>query len=200
MPNQKESPMDSSQLPDLSQTFKKGAGWVVGLGVFTMLLGIFAISSPLFVGIAVQYFVGSALMIGGLFQILHALKGNGAGKSFFTILSGLLSVICGGIMFAKPLFGLGVITLFLIAYFVIDGLVKITYAFKHRPQPGWGGLLFSGVITLLLGLAIWRQWPVSGVWAIGTLFGINLIFNGWAMIFTGSTVRQVIKANEPVDV
>lgn len=192
--------MDSSQLPDLSQTVKKGAGWIVGLGIFTMLLGMFAINSPLFVGIAVQYFVGSALMIGGIFQILHALQGNGPGKSFFAILSGILSITCGGIMFAKPLFGLGVITLFLIAYFMIDGLVKIAHAFKHRPHSGWGYLLFSGVITLLLGLAIWRQWPVSGAWAIGTLFGINLIFNGWAMIFTGSTVRQAIKANEPVDV
>jgi uncharacterized membrane protein HdeD (DUF308 family) len=57
-----------------------------------------------------------------------------------------------------------------------------------------------GIITLLLGLALWKNWPVSGAWAIGVLFGINLIFDGWAMIFTGTTVRQVIKANEPMDV
>jgi uncharacterized membrane protein HdeD (DUF308 family) len=192
--------MAISQLPDLSQTVKKGAGWVVALGVLTILLGIFAISSPLFVGIAVQYFVGAALLVGGIFQIVHALKGNGSGKSFFAILSGILSIACGSIMFSKPLFGLGVITLFLIAYFIMDGFTKIIYGFKHRPESGWGWVLFSGIISLFLGLAIWRQWPVSGAWAIGTLFGINLIVNGWTMIFTGSAVRESIKAHQPIDV
>ena len=192
--------MAISQLPDLSQTVKKGAGWVVALGVLTILLGIFAIGSPLLVGIAVQYFVGAALMVGGFFQILHALKGNGSGKSFFAILSGILSIACGSMMVSKPLFGLGVITLFLIAYFIMDGLTKIIYGFKHRPESGWGWVLFSGIFSLFLGLAIWRQWPVSGAWAIGTLFGINLIVNGWTMIFTGSAVRKSIKAHQPIDV
>ena len=172
----------------------------MALGIATILLGFFALSSPLFIGIAVQYFVGASLMIGGIFQIIHAIKGGGAGASTFAILSGLLALICGGIMFAKPLLGLGVITLFLIAYFLSDGLVKITHALKSRSHKGWGWLLFSGLISLLLGLALWKNWPLSGAWAIGTLFGINLIFNGWAMIFTGSVVRKTIQANEPVDV
>ena len=191
--------MSTTEQPELSQIAKKGAGWVIALGIATILVGLFALSSPLFIGIAVQYFVGAALMIGGIFQIIHAIKGDGAGKSIFAIISGLLAVLCGGIMFAKPLMGLGVITLFLIAYFVSEGLVKIIHAFKSRSQKGWGWLLFSGAITLLLGLALWSNWPLSGAWAIGTLFGINLIFNGWAMIFTGSAVRSTIKANEPIE-
>ena len=190
------SRMNTSEHTGVSQVIKKGAGWIVALGVATILLGIFALSAPLFIGMAVQYLVGAALMIGGIFQIMHAVKSGGA----FTIVSGLLAVICGGIMFAKPLMGLGVITLFLIAYFVSDGLIKIIYALKHRPNQGWGWFLFSGLITFLLGLALWKEWPLSGAWAIGTLFGINLIFNGWSMIATGSTVRQAIKANEPVDI
>jgi len=192
--------MTEQPQPELTQIAKKSAGWAIALGVATILVGIFAISSPLFVGIAVQYFVGASLMMGGFFQIALAIKGEGAGKSIFTVISGLLAIICGGIMFAKPLFGLGVITLFLIAYFISEGIVKIIHALKCRSQKGWGWLILSGIITLFLGLALWINWPLSGAWAIGTLFGINLIFTGWAMIFTGSIVRSTIKASEPIDV
>ena len=192
--------MNSTEHPELSETVKKGAGWVMTLGVITMLAGLFALNSPFFVGIAIQYLVGGALLLGGILQIIHAIKGSESGKSVFAVISGLLAIICGGIMIAKPLLGLGVITLFLIAYFISDGLVKIIQAFKYRPGHGWGWFLFSGIITLLLGLALWKNWPVSGAWAIGVLFGINLIFDGWAMIFTGTTVRQAIKSNQPVDV
>lgn len=182
------------------KNMKKGAGWVIVLGVINILLGLFAISSPLFVGIAVQYFVGAALMIGGALQSIHAIKSEPANRSQWAIVSGLLAIICGGIMFAKPLLGLGVITLFLIAYFISDGLIKILHAFKHRPNSGWAWILFSGLLTLVLGLALWKSWPLSGAWAIGVLFGINLIFDGWAMIFCGASARQLIKIIEPVDV
>lgn len=192
--------MSSTEHPELSNIAKKGAGWVITLGIITILAGLFALNSPFFVGIAIQYLVGGALLLGGILQIIHAIKGCESGKSIFAVISGLLAIACGGIMIAKPLLGLGVITLFLIAYFISDGLVKIIQAFKYRPNSGWGWFLFSGIITLLLGLALWKNWPLSGAWTIGVLFGINLIFDGWAMIFTGSTVRQAIKANEPVDV
>lgn len=192
--------MSTTELPELSQVAKKGAGWVITLGVITILIGIFTLNSPFMVGIAIQYLVGGALVIGGVLQVIHAIKGCERGKATFAIISGLLAILCGSLMIAKPLLSLGVITLFLIAYFIADGLVKIIQALKYRPSPGWGWFLFSGIITLLLGLALWKNWPISGAWALGILFGINLIFDGWAMIFTGSTVRSAIKANEPIDV
>ena len=33
---------------------------------------------------------------------------------------------------------------------------------------------------------IWREWPVSGAWAIGMLVGIRLIFAGWSMVALGA--------------
>jgi uncharacterized membrane protein HdeD (DUF308 family) len=184
---------ESSESSELTKSIKKGAGWVVALGILTILLGMFAISSPLFAGVAIQYFVGAAMLVGGIFQVLHAFQGGGQSKPIFAFLSGLLAIFCGGTMFAKPLLGLSILTLILIGYFVADGLVKIIYAFKHKPESGWVWVLLSGIITLLLGLILWRDWPLSGAWAIGVLFGINLIFDGWAMIFTGSAVRSAVK-------
>jgi len=182
------TPSEANQ--ELTQVIKKSAGWIVALGILTILLGMFSISSPLFAGVAIQYFVGAALLVGGIFQLIHAFQRDAQQKPLFAFLSGLLAAICGALMFAQPLFGLSLLTLILIGYFVADGLVKIMYAFKHKPESGWGWVLFSGIVTLFLGLMLWRDWPLSGAWAIGVLFGINLIFDGWAMIFTGSAVRS----------
>jgi uncharacterized membrane protein HdeD (DUF308 family) len=53
--------------------------------------------------------------------------------------------------------------------------------------PSWGWVLANGVITALLGVAIWQQWPASGLWVLGTLVGIDLIVNGvtWSALAAG---------------
>jgi uncharacterized membrane protein HdeD (DUF308 family) len=53
-------------------------------------------------------------------------------------------------------------------------------------------VLCNGVITVLLGIAIWQQWPGSGLWVLGTFVGIDLIVNGvtWSVLAVG--VRQGI--------
>jgi uncharacterized membrane protein HdeD (DUF308 family) len=158
------------------------------LGVFTILLGCFSIAAPLFIGIAIQYMVGTALVMGGFFQIIHAFQNSQL--RLFPLLSGLLTLACGGFLFAKPLFGISVLTFLLIAYFISSGLVKIVNSSQLRPLPGWAWQLFSGIISLFLGIALWKGWPVSGALAIGIFFGINLIITGTAMMLTSSPTRQ----------
>lgn len=179
---------------EASSIVKKGAGWVVGLGVLTVLLGMLAIGSPLFTGLAVETFVGTALLAGGIFQIVHAFQVGRKGSPFLWGLSGLLTVVYGVVLFSKPLQGLSLLTLLLCGYFIADGLVKIIHAFKYKPESGWGWMFVNGMVTLFLGLFIWKDWPLSGTWAIGTLFGVNLLLNGWTMIFAGNAVRGTMNA------
>jgi len=56
--------------------------------------------------------------------------------------------------------------------------------------------LAFGIVGILLAILIWRQWPVSGVWAIGILVGIRLIFGGWGLFALGSAARAVAGAVE----
>jgi uncharacterized membrane protein HdeD (DUF308 family) len=43
-------------------------------------------------------------------------------------------------------------------------------------------VLIDGIITLLLGLMIYRQWPSSSVWAIGILVGVSMITSGFSRV------------------
>jgi len=54
-------------------------------------------------------------------------------------------------------------------------------------------MLFSAVMGVLLGILLLKEWPLSGLWAIGTLVGINLVFSGFSIISIGSAARSVAK-------
>jgi uncharacterized membrane protein HdeD (DUF308 family) len=85
------------------------------------------------------------------------------------------------------------LTLVLAFYFAVDGVFQILWAFRLRPIKGWGWSLFSGIVSLALGVMIWRQFPVSGVWAVGTLAGIQMVFGGSSVASLCAAARGAAK-------
>jgi uncharacterized membrane protein HdeD (DUF308 family) len=175
---------------------KKNAGLLIFLGVSTVILGVVAIASPLITGVAVTVFVGFLLLASGVAQIVHALKSRQWGTGFWGTVIGMLGVAAGLLMIFRPIVGLVTMTMLLAIYFLVDGISEIIAAFKIKPDRGWGWVLFNGVIAVLLGLMIWRQWPISGAWAIGLLVGIHILMTGWSMIILGGGARRVAGAIE----
>ena len=106
---------------------------------------------------------------------------------------GALTLVAGGYLVARPGMGLATLTLVLAAYLFVEGVFEIIYAFRLRPIKGWVWTLFSGIAALALGFMIWRQFPVSGMWAVGTLAGIHLIFAGSAMASLSRAARRDAK-------
>ena len=99
-------------------------------------------------------------------------------------------------MASQPIAALASITLLLAAYFLATGVLAIIAALPIRPANGRVWTLANGVITLLLGLMLWKQWPLSGTWAVGVLFGVQLVSTGVALLAPGSGVRGIAKAVE----
>ena len=88
----------------------------------------------------------------------------------------------------------GLSTLLLAIFLVIEGIVEIVLYFNIRGAANAGWVLFDGIVTLILGFLIWRRWPSSSVWVIGTLVGISLIFSGISRFMLSSAVRRVTSA------
>ncbi len=168
---------------------KKNAGWIIALGVVQIIVGMLALGSPLVAGIAVAVVAGVFLSAAGIIRIFAAFKAGSWGAGILGLLVGIVAVLGGLLIMVNPLFGLASLTLLLAIYFLVEGITVIMLGFKLKPAKGWGWTLFSGMVTLLLGGLIWSQWPISGVWAVGTLLGIHLIFGGWAEIAVASAAR-----------
>jgi uncharacterized membrane protein HdeD (DUF308 family) len=59
-----------------------------------------------------------------------------------------------------------------------------------RSIHGSAWILFDGIITLLLGLLIYLQWPSSSAWAIGTLVGVSMVISGVTRLMVSIAVRK----------
>jgi uncharacterized membrane protein HdeD (DUF308 family) len=178
----------------LIDALRQNAGWAVGIGILLLVLGLLSVASPLASGLAVTVSVGALLIIGGVAKCLLAFRAGAFGRAVLVFLFGVLTLIVGGYMVSQPLAGLASITLFLAAYFVATGIVAIVASVQMKPAKGWGWMLANAIVTLLLGAMIWGQWPMSGAWAVGVLFGVQLAMTGMALLTAGSAVRQVTAA------
>jgi len=179
-----------------SQVVKKVSGAVTMWGVLTIILGVLAMGSPLVTGLALSMLIGIAMIAAGLAQTIHAFQAGSLGRGILRLLFGGITVLAGIAIVGQPGMALATLTLFLAIYFVVDGLTMIFASTAVASGQGKGWVIFNGVITLILGLMIWRGWPVSGAWAIGILLGIRLIFSGMTMLALGSVGRGVAEGLE----
>jgi uncharacterized membrane protein HdeD (DUF308 family) len=181
---------EHTEIPSgLLDGIKKNARLAVIVGILMLVCGILAIGSPLVAGMSVTVIVGVMLLVGGIAQCFLAFQAGAFGEGLLIFVMGALTAVAGIYLFNQPLAGLASITIFLAAYFVVTGISELISAFQIRPADGWGLMLFNGIVTLLLGVMIWKQFPLSGAWAVGVLFGIKLVLGGWSLIFIGRAVR-----------
>ena len=84
------------------------------------------------------------------------------------------------------------LTLLLIAFFVLEGIISIMYALEHRQQLSgrWEWMLISGIVDLALAVMIFIDLPGSAAWALGLLVGINMIFGGTALVMMALHARK----------
>lgn len=176
---------------DSTQAVKKAGGAVTMWGVLTIILGFFAMGSPLITGLALAMLIGISMIVAGLAQTIYAFQAGSVGRGFLRLLFGGITVLAGIAILAQPGMALATLTLFLAIYFVLDGLATIFASSAVASGQGKGWVIFNGIITLMLGVMIWRGWPVSGVWAIGILVGVRLIFSGMTMLALGSAGRAI---------
>ena len=171
----------------------KNAGWIVALGVLTVIAGFMAMGSPLASGLVVVVFIGIAMAIAGVARTIGAFSAGSFGQGTLAFIGGMLTVGAGLVLTARPGIGLTTLTLLLGGYLLVDGISGALLAFHVRPEKGWGWMLFSAVMGVILGFLLLREWPLSGLWAIGTLVGVNLVFSGFSMISVGSAARSLAK-------
>ncbi|HEY8287793.1 MAG TPA: HdeD family acid-resistance protein, partial [Acetobacteraceae bacterium] len=171
-----------------------GWGWFVALGILQILLGIFAWFDVIAVSLAGAIFIGAALLIGGLFQIIHAFMDRGWGGFLLQLLAGVLYVIGGFLIMREPVQGAVVITLLVAIMMVVAGGFRVALATRHWHLAGSGLLLFGGLVSIVVGIALYVTLPWSGLWVLGTLIAVELIIHGAAWLEFGLGIRRLRRA------
>ena len=160
-------------------------GWIVALGTIYVLVGLIALYSVVMATVASVFVVGIMMLIAGVAEVINAFQVKSWGKFLLWILLGLLYILAGFVTFENPLLAAALLTLALGAALVASGIMRIILAFNMKEGTPWIGVVFSGVITLLLGLVILAHWPVSSLYILGLFLGIDLVFAGVGWIGVG---------------
>jgi uncharacterized membrane protein HdeD (DUF308 family) len=174
------------------QELRRNWGWFLVLGIGLILLGTLAIGASCIATLATVWTFGILILIGGVVEIAGSFRAQRWSGFFLHVLAGVLYLVVGFFMLAHPVEAAAGLTLMLAALFLAGGLFRIILSLSHR-FPGWGWTLLNGVITLLLGILIWRRWPEASYWVIGLFMGIELIFAGWSWVMLALAVRNVPK-------
>ncbi len=161
-------------------------------GIVMMVLGLLAIAVPEVATLAITLLIGWLFFIGGIFRTISVLQHRGMPGFAWSLLAAVLAILLGLILILRPIAGVLTLTIWLILFFIVEGIAAIFLAIEHRRHlPSWGWILLSGLVDLVLAYLIWDGWPSSAAWAIGLLVGINMVFVGLSLIMTALAARTM---------
>lgn len=170
---------------------KKGSKTLMLTGIILSVLGVLLLASPIAAGEFVIMAVAVILFLTGVAQVVQSFRSPG---SFDRLLSALLGLVIAGLgvmVWRNPEIGSGFLMALLMIFFVVNGLWKVTTAWRFRGASGWIWLMLSGLVSLFFVWLLWSQWPVAGAWVIGVLIGIDLLLSGISMIVLAITARRI---------
>jgi len=168
--------------------------WSIVWGALLIIFGILAISSPMLAAIAVSTVIAWLIVFAGVVHVILAFHAHGAGSLIWKLLVGIAYLCFGGYLLVHPVLGVASLTLLLACLFLIEGILNIVLFFRMRSMRGSNWVLIDGIVTLLLGLMIYLQWPSSSAWAIGTLVGISMLISGVTRVMLSLAVRRIATA------
>ena len=171
---------------------KQGLSWSIFLGVLIIVLGLVAISKPIFATLAAELFFGWICIFAGAVQLMFAFQTHGVGPFFLKLILAALYGIAGIFLLADPLAGAISLTMILGLFILFESMGQIILAFDLKPIKDWGWVLLSGIIGMVLGILILNQWPFNAPWIIGLLVGINLFFKGLSITLFSSAAREAL--------
>ena len=171
-------------------------GWFAALGVGMLIAGGIASSNLFAATLASVIYIGAMMLVAGVMQVAHALATSGWAKRSTPLLSGILYVVTGAIVFLDPVLASASISMVIGVFLSLSGISRIAYGFRKRTQSGHRWIIASGLLSLVGGMVIVAAWPGIGLWLLGALLSVDLLFQGWSFLIFGLTIRRRHKKSE----
>ena len=169
-------------------------GWFVALGLILIAGGFLALGDVVAFTLVSTIFIGAMMLVGGVFQIVHAFMTKEWRAFAFNLILGALYVVGGFLIMDEPVQGSLVITLFLLAAILVGGIIRIVISLQHREMAGWWLMLLGGILSVIVAVLLYTTLPWSGLWILGMLIAIELIMQGFTWLSFGFALRKLGRA------
>lgn len=165
-------------------------GWSVVSGIALMIIGVMAMTYSVMASVLSVLVLGWTLIIAGIVLTVQAFRTRDWSGFLLNVLGAVIAVMTGVVLLRHPAAGMVVLTTALAIYFLVAGIVRTVGAFSLR-YPSWGWSAASGVLGIILGVLLLRDWQVASLWFIGFAVGLDLLIEGVGLLTFGFAVRRV---------
>ena len=162
-------------------------------GGIVAVLGVLAIAFPLATGLSVTYALSALLIVSGLVHGAAAFSNRGWSGTVWQLVLAAVAVLAGIVLLANPVLGLASLTVLVIGYLLVDGLVELAASIRMSGQEGRGYIAASGVLSLVLAGFLWAGFPADSAWVVGLLVGVSLLMTGFSMVLVSMSGRRIEK-------
>ena len=167
--------------------------WFLILGILLVVSGLVALVYPLVASLAVVVVLGMALLISGVATVITSFWAGRWSAMLLGLLIGIFYAVLGFLIMDAPIESTVVLTIVVAAMLVVVGLMRSIAALVLR-FPQWGWSLLSGILSVLLGVMIYKTLRAEAedvLWIIVLLVGIQLVFDGWFWIMLAVAIRRL---------
>ena len=162
-------------------------GWLIALGILSVILGLIggAMATTLTIAGAIWY--GLFLAMLGAANALYAAIFATEGRRWVKFMLATVYVGAGLVLIAFPAFATISLTVLIGLLLVAIGIARGAWAYGQTRGRLWG--IFTGILSMALGVFILVRWPFSGLWVLGLFIAADLVLNGVTSIATGLGIR-----------
>jgi uncharacterized membrane protein HdeD (DUF308 family) len=162
------------------EEIRKSWGWFLVLGILLAILGAVCIVKAQTATTFSILALGWVLAISGALWLISSFYAFTWRGFLLHVLNAILRGVTGYLLIRHPDAGAEGVTLLLASLFVVGGVFRSVAAGAIR-FPRWGWTVFSGLISVGLGIYLMVIWPSASTYFVGIVIGVDLIFDGAAL-------------------
>jgi uncharacterized membrane protein HdeD (DUF308 family) len=141
--------------------------------------------------------IGIIVLLVGIMRCLDGLASETAQGKLYNMQGGILDVVVGFLVAFSTNDEVNYLNLLIVGYLLTQGLYRnilLSVAKIRNPLPN----RVTGLISILLGIMIWIDWPAS-LWFLAFSLSVDISFRGWALtVLASSLKKETTTENESV--
>ena len=178
-------------LPDDARLMEKFSKQATIAGIVMIVLGTLAILYPFAGSLFTVAFIAWLMIFGGVMAGFATAKTDP--KDWLGWFKAFILILTGALMIFQPGVGIQAVGLILAIYFLMDTFAGFAMGSMLRPLKGWWLWTVNGALSLILAIIFLSSWinVAETAWLIGIFVGISLLFDGFVLLFMGSSFKKL---------
>src|SRR5215469_5312547 len=169
---------------------RKSWSWFLVLGISLTILGVLCVGKAQTATTFSILVLGWILAISGVLRFVNAFRAFSWHGFFLFLLNAIIRAVTGYLLLRHPDAGAAGVTMLLASLLIVAGLFRALGAGLIR-FPRWGWTVFSGMVSVVLGVSLVASWPSVSTYFIGIVISIDLIFDGASLIGFLTAIRSL---------